>query len=774
MFTPRKNKNLRKKIDIQDDDPEESPAANPEDIAPSLVKAKKPKKKAPITVLSFGDEEQDAEETFKLKKKSSSRKFGFYKDGESLDPDLEPPTITSRATTGNNVSYSKEAMEELRQATQSKTPSTRGVLSEESLLVEKFPTLLEGPKTIIPDANQIFLAKQKYRQMRLKNDRDEEEFISLIGGDDDETVEQNDKRLVREEDDEMDDGEAELENVLGDRLALGRKAQSLAEKNKRAARKEMIEDIDMDEEDEEETREWEMKQIRNAGVLKKAPKELREPRSALSVHKAIAFPTVTPVPTMASTKQRLERQLAALNESRALHAAQLKQIRHEEASLAIGAVEATEAMSKASVRYTFFQELLSYCRNLAAFFEEKFPELEKIESDYRELLLRRSKTVRERRVRDLNDDLSEFANLVEDELDGKKELVAEEDEFGRSTGMDPQAAKKRRAADRDRRRLLREENSTLEHDGLATDDELVAGDTRELKEAIAELEQRKMNMLNEVAPDFKSLDAVKERFQSWKTEYRQDYNRAYGGLLLPMVFDFFVRQETCLWNPFQESQDIASHLWHQAVSSYLIQHPSSSGLHGDSDSEDHDADDEEDMDTELMSKVVAKSLCPRMNQFLADGGVDLYSHKQARCMKAILDQVLDYVDKKDNKMDKLLKAALEAIVSTAKAHRAQFVEASRPLKPRHILGPHALEVRERYLWRTIGLFRNLMLLRRFVPSDAIDTFVVDGLLHDCIMGLLEGDDKDTVAKYQMIYKALPHDIRSQERHLFLERMTQSV
>ena len=44
--------------------------------------------------------------------------------------------------------------------------------------------VLLGPTTIIPDANQIHLAKKKREQMRLRNDRDEEEFISLAGGDD--------------------------------------------------------------------------------------------------------------------------------------------------------------------------------------------------------------------------------------------------------------------------------------------------------------------------------------------------------------------------------------------------------------------------------------------------------------------------------------------------------------------------------------------------------------------------------------------------------------
>lgn len=85
---------------------------------------------------------QDSEETFKVKK-SSSKKVTYNKDRDSLDKDLEPLTITSRATVGNNASYSKEAMDELRRATQSKTPSTH---ISDDLLEEKFPTLLGGKR----------------------------------------------------------------------------------------------------------------------------------------------------------------------------------------------------------------------------------------------------------------------------------------------------------------------------------------------------------------------------------------------------------------------------------------------------------------------------------------------------------------------------------------------------------------------------------------------------------------------------------------------------
>ncbi|KAF9146811.1 hypothetical protein BGX30_007729 [Mortierella sp. GBA39] len=785
MFTPKKNRSIRKKVNTDDGD--EAPVQDSgnntpgpdNDTAEPVVKVKKVKKKVASTVLSFGDDEQESEDTFKIKKSSASRRLTNNKGKETSDTTDQQrhQSITSRATVGNAVSYSKEALDELRKSTQSTAPSSKSHDSNGSSVEEKFPSLLGGP-TIIPDAAAIHLAKKKREQMRLRNDHEEEEFISLAGGDDDRMVEERNTRMVREEDDEMDDGEADLEKVLGDKLALGQRAQRQAEKSRRAARKEMIEDIDADEEDEEETREWEMQQIRNAGVVQR---DAGKKNAAAPAHRTIAIPTVTQVPNIAEVKKRLQDRLSSLKNQLSEHQAQLKQVHVEEAEINIRTVESGEAMSKASARYTFFQELRSYCRNLAAFFEEKYPDLEAIEKEFRTMLSERTLLVLERRHLDLRDDLVEFANVVDDDNRSKvKQPIAQEvDEFGRSIGVDPLAAQKRRKAERERRKAQRKQLQAADgkeveiYDGLSTDDELGNGDARELGDAVMELEDRRLNLFKEVGPEFNSLEAVKRHFQAWKAEYPSDYNKAYGGLLLPLVFDLFVRQETCLWNPIRVKQDISEQSWHQAVTTYPIARSSRIYDHSDSDS-DHQDDDEEDMDKDLLKKVVAKSLCPKITQFLSAGGVDLYSTKQTKCLMAIMEELLDYVEKSNSKMEQLIKALLQTILNTAEAHRLQFIQAAQPLTPRPILTAQGVEARERYLWKTIGLFRNLMLLRKFVPADTIDRPVVDGLLHDCILRLLEGDVKDTVAKYQMIFHALPKDIRSQERHTIIDRMAQSL
>lgn len=58
-------------------------------------------------------------------------------------------------------------------------------ISIKSGLTRRNITIAHIGPTIIPDAAAIHLAKKKREQMRLRNDHEEEEFISLAGGDDD-------------------------------------------------------------------------------------------------------------------------------------------------------------------------------------------------------------------------------------------------------------------------------------------------------------------------------------------------------------------------------------------------------------------------------------------------------------------------------------------------------------------------------------------------------------------------------------------------------------
>lgn len=60
-------------------------------------------------------------------------------------------------------------------------------------------------------------------------------------------------------------------------------------------------------------------------------------------------------------------------------------------------------------------------------------------------------------------------------------------------------------------------------------------------------------MFDDVTDDFKTLEAVKSRFESWKTDFYEDYKMAFGSLSLPGAFEFYVRCELVTWDPFSVS-----------------------------------------------------------------------------------------------------------------------------------------------------------------------------------------------------------------------------
>jgi hypothetical protein len=61
-------------------------------------------------------------------------------------------------------------------------------------------------------------------------------------------------------------------------------------------------------------------------------------------------------------------------------------------------------------------------------------------------------------------------------------------------------------------------------------------------------------LLEDTADEYKSIVAVKSRFETWKAEFKEEYEKAYGGLSMPGVFEFYVRYEMLTWQPFKVRQ----------------------------------------------------------------------------------------------------------------------------------------------------------------------------------------------------------------------------
>lgn len=191
----------------------------------------------------------------------------------------------------------------------------------------------------------------------------------------------------------------------------------------------------------------------------------------------------------------------------------------------------------------------------------------------------RTKAVENRRWQDDLDDAELFADVpatfTSTEDDGQL------DEFGRSaSSRNSEAAKRRRREERTSRHIVREASNDIT--GMSTDDELDQSYAREEREELGkkadhficigpcvigvklagltyfsfqffpdEIQRDKINaIIADVQDDFSSLLSVKNKFESWKREFNDDYTKAYGGLSLPGAFEFYIRIELITWNPF--------------------------------------------------------------------------------------------------------------------------------------------------------------------------------------------------------------------------------
>lgn len=137
----------------------------------------------------------------------------------------------------------------------------------------------------------------------------------------------------------------------------------------------------------------------------------------------------------------------------------------------------------------------------------------------------------------------------------------EVDEFGRVRELrNSDAARQRRRAERTQRIEKQADLSDLTGDeairdqGLWTDDEMGEDYSIQKDTKLDTAQTTKIDeLMADVGEEFKSLRTVKDKFEAWKSEYYEDYEKAYGSLSLPGAFEFYIRSELVSWDPFSVS-----------------------------------------------------------------------------------------------------------------------------------------------------------------------------------------------------------------------------
>ncbi|PIL22749.1 hypothetical protein GSI_15442 [Ganoderma sinense ZZ0214-1] len=673
---------------------EESPIA----IAAKLKKKTKTRTK-PKTTLSFGGEEEDEGEAFKLKKGVLSKKLTLSKSAGVAPTELDIPQLSTGPT------YDAAHLSQLKASTPSARPPqpTDSYDADVSMDVDS-PAQLSAlsaiaddqGETAIPSASSILAAKQKRERIRSNKGGDDYISLSLSKRDDFSQGPHPESRLMRE-DDELGDAADEFAEYTSaqERVALGKKSRKQEAQKRRAEMNEMI--VDAEEEDEE-TKEWEQEQLRRGGLREESVEPAAKP-----MYKAAPIPPVTPIPTMGAAIARLTQSMSELTTSHAQHSASLSKLGEEQRLLEQRETEMRDMIAKAEEKRSWFSAFREWMESVATFLDEKYPPLEKLEEEHISLMKERAEMIAQRRRAEDTDDLALFLGTPPS-LQPQAEEV---DDLGRTIpSANSPAARANRASARDARRVRRraanQQRKAEEEQGYSTDASLPPGDADDYRTAMGRLLADAKDIMADVkAEEFKDPSVgLAKWFGEWRTKFADIYTGAWGGLGMVGAWEFWVRLEVLGWNPLERPRSLDSFGWYGSL--YQYSRPA-----------EDDEEDEPELgpDGDLVSAMITTALIPRLCRIIEGGGLDPYSAKDIRRLVDLAEEIEVSVDKQNQKFELFLKSVytvFDAAVTETEMALTPFLELNQPR-----FDPQAIPARRRFLTRRHKLLRNILQWRKY-------------------------------------------------------------
>ncbi|CAO3653362.1 unnamed protein product [Cunninghamella echinulata] len=734
-----KTKNIRRKIETSDDEHPSEESVVSSTILKSKTEKKK-KKENKSVVLSFDEtEEGDGNDTFLVKKSKASRRLAAGRKLRVPDPSTSPETNN----TPSPSTYNDDYLASLRASTPTIPSNLKNVtlmndnVDDNDLIAEKFPSTMSAKlgNTAIPDANAIHAAKKKRELLRqgIKVVDNEDDFIP---------IDDSGSRLVHE-DDEIGNDEGGYEQYVGDNITLDKKEAKKLEQDRRQNVRDMIEDaqeLDSDDEDDDEdemnqVERWEKDLIKHGGIRVKYEEEkVIDPFATPKDYHPAIIPESTAIPTLDDVLKRLDLISNDITHTMKQYESQLTDSQKNITDLKLSGDDLDREIVRGSKRFDYFQSLSNTVNDLGEFLDVKIPELEQLENEAHDIIATKKEIVEQRRWLDDMDLLKSFTEIPKHLLEDDTEME-EEDEFGRTKeSLYSDKSRKRRQTERQVRVSKlelpptdqNEDDKIIQDIGYWSDDELPESSLEKKNEILDDIQFNKLDKLfDDVTDDFKTLEAVKSRFESWKTEFYEDYKMAFGSLSLPAAFEFYVRCELVAWDPFSDPIEFDTMNWHKSLSNYGI-------IEGD--------DQHEDADVELLNKVIEKVILKKLQKLL-----DVWnpiSSKETRYAIQAIEQLSYYVEKHERSYQNLLMA-VELSIEKPLLKYAQITEACKLL-----VGDENNEKdKQLFIWRQLKYLKNLILWKRYLPKDNIQS-LGKIIVHRIVAPLLRPEKNSTDSTLQ--------------------------
>ena len=347
------------------------------------------------------------------------------------------------------------------------------------------------------------------------------------------------------------------------------------------------------------------------------------------------------LPSLSSASSRLAAALSTLTVSHTEHAARLEAVDKDRLVLDTQEEGLRKEVGRVERKYEWAKEFKGWVEEVGKFLEIKYPELEKIEAENVSLLTERYSILSLRRLADDSDDLSLCLGIP---LPTSAAALAPSQLPSSSSDQPAQSGLRQSRRQARMARLAASSHAASPEDhGLLTDSELVDGVNADYQAARSDLRKRAAALFADVgAEDFRDPRVgLARRFATWRREYGEEYEGAFGGLGMVGAWEFWARGEMGDWDPLRSDRSLDSFDFYGALHEYS--RPKLQRT--DSDMEDEEDEDEPPLgpDGDLVAAIVQSTVVPRLTKLFEGGGYDPYSSRETRRAVDLVEQMEEYV-----------------------------------------------------------------------------------------------------------------------------------
>ncbi|XP_012277672.1 PAX3- and PAX7-binding protein 1 [Orussus abietinus] len=771
LFNKPKRNIRRRPFNEEDEDNENR--METEDAQPVKLKPKK-KDKPKQTLLSFGEELEEADdgEVFKVKKSSRSKKLMKQLDHErkkkkgeekmqmdheqanmsiKQEKDLEIKTddlVVKIKNTGPLILNGRAAL------AAGKDDYTSDEEEDDNRSSHKFRRNTERTDTMkillesgcIPDAAMIHAARKRRQKAReLGTD-----YIPI----EEQSDEKGKSRLIREEDHDRSDDDDSQDRID---MTVNTDARD-KEKRREAFLASQVQNRLSEDESEHgnEEEEWEAQQIRKgvtgAQIAAAQQDSIMQQQYTMGGSQVIGsgvplemvmMPAPPPPPSIhppdptkiepispEDVVNKIRGRLETLKEIYHRHQRDQEQL-DEELEQTVKELDQGETRApQLAQRFRYYQELRGYVTDLVECLDEKLPLVVGLEHRWLDLYGDRSNELMERRRQDTRDQAEEITTAAR----GQNIRRGPEDD-----------ARIRRATEREgrraRRRRARELVPTLpKHiDGMSSDDEVTEQQNLAFKQAKDEIDNDSKDIFSDVVDDFCTVRGILSKLESWRETDIDAYMEAYVPLCIPKIISPVIRLQLLTWNPVMESADLERTKWYTALLLYAL------------NSKETEDSLKRDPDVRLVPFAIEKIVLPKLTAVVEKIWDPMSTSQTLRLVGTINRLIRDYPNLTDS--SKPLELLFNAILEKAKS--AVENDVFIPIFPKQVLDTKH-QFFQRQFAMAVKLLRNLLSWQGLLGDNQLKNLALGSLLNRYLLaGLRVSLPTDALTKAHMIMSTLP-------------------